>query len=151
VVNLIVLCHAHMRENGIGGTFATEPDIIIDDARVARPDAALMTTEDKRLQRQAAAVAGGRDPRRTRILVPPTLIVESVSPGHEHHDRKTKFRWYAEFGVPNYWILDAFQHSLTCWVLDGAAYRQDAAGRNTDEIRPGLFPGLVISLASIWG
>jgi Uma2 family endonuclease len=150
-INLILVCTLYMRDQGIKGSFAAEPEIIVDDLRVARADAAMMSAEDKRKQTKATALAGRRDPKKTRLLVPPTLIIESISPGHERHDQKTKFSWYAEFGVPNYWILDVFAQSLTCWVLEGSTYRQDAAGRGSEVIRPSLFPGLEISLATIWG
>jgi Uma2 family endonuclease len=148
---LLVVCDNYLSARGLRGFFAIEPDIILDESRVVRADLAYMSEDDERRQEQSAAKAGRSDPNRSRLLVPPTLIVESVSPGHEQHDRRTKFRWYAEFGVPNYWILDAFEKSLVCWVLDGSTYRQDAAGRGGDEIRPGLFPELMIPLKMIWG
>jgi Uma2 family endonuclease len=147
---IIIACHLYLRERGRPGSFAGEAEIIIDDARVLKADAALMLPEDRKRQRRAATSAKRRDFLRTRILVPPTLIIESVSPGHELHDRQTKFRWYAEFQVPNYWILDAFKKSLTCWVLEGETYRQDAAGHGSKQVRPSLFPGLTISLGQIW-
>jgi Uma2 family endonuclease len=46
--------------------------------------------------------------------------------------------------------LDAQQRSLECLVLEGADYRVDQSGRNADEIKPSLFPGLVIPLAQLW-
>ena len=117
-------------------------------------DAVYLDADAKRRQRDAVkATRPGRDPKRTRILVPPTLVIESVSPGHEVHDRDIKRRWYAEFGVRHYWILNAFEQSLECLLLSGdrAEYRTEASGRGADEIRPSLFPGLTIPLAEIWG
>jgi hypothetical protein len=35
-------------------------------------------------------------------------------------------------------------------VLESGKYRDDAAGRDADEVRPSAFPGLVIPLAAIW-
>jgi len=102
----------HLEDQGLPWEFANEVDLIVDETRVGVADAALLTPED--LQRQEAAARRARrvDSRRTRILIPPTLLIESISPGHELHDRRTKRRWYAEFGVPNYWIMDAFERSL---------------------------------------
>ena len=83
------------------GNFANEVDIAFDDSRVVRADAVWMTREDE--ARRAAAVArmatAGHDPDRVRLLVAPTLAIESVRPGHEAHDRRTKRKWYVEFGV----------------------------------------------------
>ncbi|MDB5293304.1 MAG: hypothetical protein JWL69_4545 [Phycisphaerales bacterium] len=133
------------------GDFAIEAEIIVDEARVARADVAFLTPADQAYQTEAAKAAGRLDIDRTRILIPPTLIIESISPGHQQHDRRTKRRWYAEFGVANYWLLDVFGRSLECLVLDGSDYRVDAIGRNDEELRPSLFPGLVIRLRELWG
>src|SRR5579862_2711709 len=79
------------------GSFSTEVDIVVDEHRVARADAVFLTPDSKKRQTQAALDAGRLDPTRTRILIPPTLIIECISPGHEQHDERTKRRWYAEF------------------------------------------------------
>ena len=131
------------------GSFATEVDIVVDEDRVARADAAFLTPADKQRQRDAALAAGRKDSARTRILIPPTLIIECVSPGHESHDHRTKRRWYAEFGVLNYWLLDPFQRTLDCLALRDGAYHADAAGQGNDEVRPSLFTGLVLRLGEI--
>ena len=131
--------------------FATEVEVVVDEIRVPRADAVLLSAEDARKQRAAAKAAGRRDPRRALILVPPTLIIESVSPGHELHDRRTKRRWYAEFGVPNYWILDAFEQSLECLKLaKGSRYVRDTAGKAAQKIKPSCFPDLVLNLVELW-
>jgi len=131
------------------GSFATEVDIVVSEDRVARADAAFLTPADKQRQRDAALAAGRKDLARTRILIPPTLIIECPSPGHESHDHRTKHRWYAEFGVPNYWLLDPFKSTLQCLVLRDSTYHDDTVGRGNDEIRPSLFPGLVLRLGEI--
>lgn len=148
--NLLVLVSSHLRSKGTRGGFATEVDIIVDPSRVVRADAVYLTPEDKRRQREAAAAAGRTDLRRTRILVPPTLVIESISPGHERHDEHTKRRWYAEFGVPHYWLMNPFDRTLCCLVLRGPAYAEDASGRDNDSVRPTAFPGLVIQLPDVW-
>jgi hypothetical protein len=132
------------------GSFATELEVILDEDRVIRADAAFLTPAEERRQEEAAVAAGRKDPARTRILIPATLIIECVSPGHEKHDLRTKRRWYAEFGVPNYWLLDPFEKTLECLVLRDGAYQDDAAGKGAKEIRPSLFPGLVLRLGEIW-
>ena len=109
-----------------------------------------LTKDDKKAQAKAARRLHRRDVNRTRILVPPTLIIESISPGHEQHDESTKRRWYEEFGVPNYWLLNAFDRTLRCLKLHRSAYKLDASGRGKGKLRPTLFPGLIISLNQVW-
>ena len=148
--------YRYLEENKKDGVFTHEVDFIVGRLRVAKADAILMTREDERRQREAHArrIQGGARSRPRlrfgRLLVPPTLVIESLSPGHEEHDQETKRQWYTEAGVPNYWLLDAYRQSLDCLVLDGGAYRIDQAGRGKDVVRPSLFPGLAILLAEVW-
>lgn len=147
---LVRIVENHLEDKGIDAGFAPEVEIIIDQSRLPRADAALLTAEDEVRHARATRDAGRRSPERTRILVPPTLIIESVSPGHESHDERTKKKWYAEFGVPNYWLLDALKRSLQCLRLEAGSYRLDAAGRDDEQVRPSAFPGLVIPLGRLW-
>ena len=144
------LLDQHFAASGIEGDFATEADLIIGRKRVARPDLVFMTKDD--LERQATENARRGKPtlKYGRLLIAPTLIVESMSQGHEAHDRETKFRWYAEAGVRNYWMLDAQRKTLECFKLIGDEYESDARGADKDEVQPSAFQGLVIPLAQLW-
>jgi hypothetical protein len=146
---LVFAAKQHFATGGTRTGTACGVDVILTTSRVVRPDVIYLDRATKARQR-AAVAAAGRDPNRTRILVPPTLVIESVSPGREAHDRVTKRQWYAEFGVPNYWILDVFGRSLDCLLLVGGAYKVDAAGRETDVLRPSAFHGLELPLAQVW-
>jgi Uma2 family endonuclease len=147
---LVFTLKAHLKSLGQADHFGGEVDIIIDEDRVVRADAVWLTPQDMERQRHAVVRAGKSDPDRTRVLVPPVLVIESVSPGHERHDERTKRKWYAEFGVPNYWILNSFTRSLKCLVREGTDYRVDVEGLHSDKLRPALFPGLTIPLSELW-
>jgi Uma2 family endonuclease len=149
--NLMFLVRSYQQERAIAGSFSVEVDLIIDSERVAKADAVWMTPRDQMLQAEAARNAGRADPQRTRILVPPSIVIESVSPGHERHDRIIKRKWYTEFGVPHYWLLDAFEQSLECLVLESGSYRVNQSGRGNEEVRPAVFADLTIPLAAVWG
>ena len=71
--------------------------------------------------------------------------------GHEDHDLETKRRWYADFGVSHYWVVDVFARELLCLRLEDGAYVVDARGSGNRTIRPSLFPGLSIPLKEVWG
>ena len=144
------LIERHLDATHTPGEFTNEDDFIIARKKVARVDLLFMTPDDHRRQEEAHATRRRARLRFGRIVVPPTLIVESVSLGHEDHDRETKRSWYAEARVPNYWILNAFDRSLECLKLVGDAFETDVAGRDADELRPALFPGLLIKLADLW-
>lgn len=149
-LELIFQLRRQFEELGIEGGFANELDIIIDEQRVVRADAAFMTPQDQAAQIRAVVEHGRTDPDRSRIYVPPTLIIESVSPDHERHDRVTKRRWYAEFGVPNYWIIDAYRKTLDCLQLIDGEYAVDVAGANRDAMQPKAFTGVNIQLDRLW-
>jgi Uma2 family endonuclease len=81
---------------------------------------------------------------------PPTLVIESLSQGHEHHDQVTKRKWYADLKVPHYWIIDGFARRLECLRLRGEHYDLEASGAHDDTLEPASFPGLRISLREVW-
>jgi hypothetical protein len=147
---LISTIEAGLDASGVQGEFATEVDVALNDDRVVRVDAIFLTPQDLKEQAEEVARRGDFDEEATPIFVTPTLIIESLSRGHERHDRVTKRRWYAEEKVPNYWLFNTFERSLECLALGRRGYRVDQAGRGNDEVRPAMFPGLVIRLAKIW-
>ena len=134
-----------------GGESYTEVDVALADDRVPRPDLVYLTADAARQQRAEEAA---RPPTRTGyhpIYVTPELIVEAVSVGHEHHDRVTKRRWYAEAGVPHYWLLAHADRSLTCLALRAGAYHDEAAGTHPAVVRTAAFGGLDLPLADVFG
>jgi Uma2 family endonuclease len=142
-----------IRLNDPAAMIATEVDVIVGERRVPKVDALYLSPQDREDQKKLNALHGRgtrKQLRYGRILVPPTLIIESLSRGHEDHDRVTKRAWFAEMRVPNYWLLNYFDQSLECLVLERADYRVDAAGRGDQHVRPNAIPPLVIPLAKLW-
>ena len=147
---LVFVLKSHLKSQGISDRFAQDADIIIDEDRVVRADAVWLTDKDLRRQRKAMRDAAKTRFRRRRVLVPPTLIIQSVSLGHERHDERTKLAWYAEFGVLNYWIVNPLTRSIRCFVLERGKYRLDTEGKDAAELHPALFPGVTIPLSQLW-
>jgi len=151
VGRLVRIVERHLDAAQIPGEFTFESDLVLGSQRLARPDAVFLTPEQHRQQKELnARRSTGRKLTYGRLLIPPTLIIESISPGHERHDRDIKRDWYAQARVPNYWLLDGYSKSLECLILDGPTYRTDQAGQSKDELHPSLFPGLSIALAKLW-
>lgn len=109
----------------------------------------LNAAEVKRF-RAAAKRAGKTQTGKQRVYAPPTLIIESASEGHQQHDRKIKFEWYAEFGVKHYWIFEPLKRSLDCFVLTRGKYKLAANGAAPSKVKVPLFDGLVIDLKAIF-
>lgn len=51
------------------------------------------------------------------------LVIEIVSPDKPKRDTEEKPLDYAEAGIPEYWIVNPLQDTITVLVLDGAEYR----------------------------
>jgi Uma2 family endonuclease len=150
VGRLVRVVEQHLERTGTPGEFSYEVDLVISPQRVARVDVVFTTPQDLTRQREVNAESGEPELTYGRLLVPPTLIVECVSKGHERHDRVTKRRWYEEFGVPNYWVFDAYQRRLECLMMRSGRYEVDVVGQGDDELRPQLFGGLILPLARLW-
>lgn len=80
----------------------------------------------------------------------PDLVVEIVSPSSRRYDRVTKLRWYAQIGVPEYWIVDPDSRTLEQLVMQDGAYAIVAALEDGETFRPETFPGLEVPLAKLW-
>lgn len=151
LANLVGEVRHQLKRSGVAGSFAVEVDLVIDDLRVVKGDACFLTPADKRKQAAAARARGRHDLRRARIYVPPTVVVESVSPGHRAHDRCTKLGWYAEFGVRHYWILDAFARTLDEYVLSRGQYKATGTRTGRDAaFTPAAFAGVRVALSDVW-
>ena len=150
------LLGSHLRATGQAGSFYHEVDVLLRDGRVARPDMIFMTPQQEGRQADAERERGllAADDY-CPIFVPPLLVVESLSPSHESHDRLTKRQWYAEAGVPHYWLLSAHERSLVCLKLEDAgrpvrAYAEECIGRDAETIRSSALGGVTVELASLW-
>ena len=76
--------------------------------------------------------------------------MEIVSPGSETHDRKDKFKLYAECGVAHYWIVDHEGRTFEAYKLVRKKFVKIASGRDDEEVSAEPFPKLKIPLACIW-
>ena len=81
------------------------------------------------------------------------LALEVVSPDSESHkrDHVDKVHDYAKAGVPEYWIVDPQQVTVTVMVLDDGAteYRQHGVFHRGDIAGGRLFPELAIDVTEL--
>jgi hypothetical protein len=67
----------------------------------------------------------------------PDLVVEIVFPSSQRYDRVTKLRWYAQLGVPEYWLVDAAARTLERLVLREGTYVIARFARRGRDVAPG--------------
>lgn len=150
VDNLKFILRAYFRERGVRVAFSGEVDIAVEPSLVLRADGVAVVGDDlNRFDAQRF------DPPDTEwkdnpLTLPPTIVIESISRGHELHDRVSKRTWYAGFGVPHYWIVNAYAKTLECLRLEGPNYVRDAAGKGDDVLKLSALPGLQIRLRDVW-
>ncbi|MGO8997479.1 MAG: Uma2 family endonuclease [Polyangiaceae bacterium] len=130
----------------------------VSDRRGVMPDVQLYRKGNEgAVEQQQGLVTGRAD-----------LVVEVVSPSSRRYDRVTKLRWYAQLGVPEYWIVDpegrTFERLVlrptrpgtsenapsSAWDVEGA-YVIAASLEGEETFRPESFEGLDIALGKLWG
>lgn len=126
------------RANG-GLALASGYKIRISDTRGVMPDVQLYRKGREHLGGTHGLESGA-----------PDLVVEVVSPTSARYDRVVKLRWYAQIGVPEYWIVDPDQRTLERLILDAGSYRIEDALTDEATFTPGTFPGISISLAELF-
>ena len=137
---------------GQEGAVWMEAILQIDQRQTPQADGVFVTPEQDARQMREATARGYSNHENAPLFVPPLILIEALSEGHKRHDRVVKRALYAAWGVPHYWILDAYARRLDCLKLDPAAgeYADDAGGEGDAEVRPGLPFGLVIPLIRLW-
>lgn len=77
------------------------------------------------------------------------LVIEVVSPGNPELDRVTKRREYAEHGIPEYWIVDPQDATLTVLTLRGSSYTEHGSFRPGTLATSPLLPGLQLDVQAV--
>ena len=78
------------------------------------------------------------------------LVVEVVSPDHPERDTEEKPRDYAEAGIPEYWIVNPLDATITVLALDGRAYRRHGVFRRGERATSELLAGFSVSVDEVF-
>ena len=80
---------------------------------------------------------------------PPDIVIEILS-SDRNRDLVRKRQLYAESGVPEYWILDYRNNTVTLLELQGGQYVERGILTSDDTLTTPLLPGLDIPLADLF-
>jgi Uma2 family endonuclease len=120
---------------GLGVVFDAPVDVQLSEYDIVQPDLVVVMNAKKQIITP------------TKIKGIPDLIIEIVSPSSQENDYKLKKVMYETSGVPEYWIVDPSEHSVSQLILqDGKYCLQPPA----DEIRPSIAQGVVVKLVDVW-
>ncbi|MGE3912827.1 MAG: Uma2 family endonuclease [Chloroflexota bacterium] len=78
------------------------------------------------------------------------LVVEIVSPDRPERDTREKPRDYAEAGIPEYWIVNPLDATITVLTLEGDAYRPHGIFQRGDSATSRLFDGFSVPVDDVF-
>ena len=130
--SLFLAVHSFVR--GIGGDVFFAPlRLRIRDGKFREPDLLFVADAD--------------DPRaRDDYWRGADLVMEVVSPDDPDRDLVKKRGDYAEAGVPEYWIANPLDETVTVLVLSGGEYREHGVFRPGERAGSASLPGLSVDV-----
>jgi Uma2 family endonuclease len=78
------------------------------------------------------------------------LVIEVVSPDDPERDTVTKRSDYAEGGIPEYWIVNPLDQSITVLTLDGSVYREHGRFARGATATSLLLPDLRVAVDAVF-
>lgn len=78
------------------------------------------------------------------------LVVEIVSADNPERDTVTKRDDYAEAGIPEYWIVNPLDETITVLTLDGETYREHGVFRRGEQADSLLLAGFGVEVDAVF-
>ena len=96
-------------------------------------------------------VRDARDPRRQdRFWLGADLVAEIVIPDDPERDTVTKRADYAAAGIPEYWIVNPLDATVSVLTLDGASYREAGIYRRGEQAASVLLDGFHVAVDAVF-
>lgn len=96
-------------------------------------------------------VRDANDPRRqNRYWRGADLVVEIVSPDDPERDTRDKRADYAEAAIPEYWIVNPVDETISVLSLAGEAYREHGVFRRGERATSALLGGLAVAVEEVF-
>jgi Uma2 family endonuclease len=96
-------------------------------------------------------VRDAQDPRRqNRYWLGADLVVEVVSPDDPERDTKVKRADYAEAGIPEYWIVNPEDETVSVLALEGDSYREHGVFRRGDVASSALLSNFIVDVDALF-
>lgn len=88
----------------------------------------------------------------TLKMAPPQLVAEVVSPGSQNQQRdyKAKRIQYQDRGIPEYWLIDPEQQSVTILTLESGTYKEFGRFQASELISSPQFGELPLSATQLF-
>jgi Uma2 family endonuclease len=110
----------------------------------------LQVREGKFREPDLLLVLSADDPRRQNAYwLGADLVVEIVSPDDPERDTKVKRVDYAEAGIPEYWIVNPEDESITVLTLGDDSYREHGVFRRGSAATSSLLQGFAVDIDAV--
>lgn len=120
----------------LGQVFNAPVDLQLGDHNIVQPDIVVVLNEHQQIITP------------TKIKGIPDLIIEILSPSTIENDQVLKRRVYEAAGVPEYWMVDPFEHTVTQLILGSQrTYESAVQGR---QITASILPSVSLDLRHVW-
>ncbi|MCH8839653.1 MAG: Uma2 family endonuclease [Planctomycetes bacterium] len=131
-----LICILQRAEDAADGLMFVSPmDVILSDDTILQPDL-LYIAKDRR------GIVG------ERVMGPPDLVIEILSPGSDRRDRTEKLDLYTKYDVAEYWIVDPETQLFEFLLLEQGRYTVVQPADNAYQ-SPRL-PEIEFNLATFW-
>ena len=92
-----------------------------------------------------------QDPRRgNRFWGGADLVMEVVSPDDPQRDLVTKRREYAQAGIPEYWIVNPLDETITVLALRDGTYAEHGIFARGTQATSALIPGFAVAVSDVF-
>ena len=127
-----------VEQKSLGEVFFAPCDVVLSDINVVQPD--LLFVSNARAHIITADNVQG----------PPDLVVEILSPSTANRDRTRKRALYAQYGVPEYWLVDPDTHTVTVLLLDDGDFEEVARYGAGKMLTSPTLPGFTVNLDDLF-
>jgi len=111
----------------------------------------LRIREEKFREPDLMVLLDANDPRRQNAYwLGADLVVEIVSPDDPERDTREKRLEYAEAGIPEYWIVNPIDETITVLHLEGEQYAEHGVFRRKDKATSALLEGFVVEVSEMF-
>jgi Uma2 family endonuclease len=136
-MNLVRALDRHVVDEQLGMVFSAPTGVRLAEDTLVIPDVCFVSRS--RLQQLGAK----------GVVGPPDLIVEILSPGTRRRDLGLKRALYRRFKVPEYWIVDPDEQSVTGLTLTDDRYEVVPVSED-GMIRSRVLPGLKLPIEQVF-
>lgn len=121
----------------LGKVFDAPIDVQLSDHDIVEPDLIVLR------ESSSAKITP------SRIVGPPELVIEILSPSTKRNDETLKRRLYEQSGVLEYWLVDIDQQNVTQMVLENGIYHERPEKLSTS-MSLAILPEIEIDLTLVW-